>query len=108
MKIVFHALFLASFLAFLCFFFAEYLFSGFVMPFFSVYLIGFLVLVFGAISLNDSSENRVITIAIKACLSVLLLTLFLREGELFGNLRIVLAIIAGLIPWLFTKHQTYD
>jgi hypothetical protein len=32
----------------------------------------------------------------------------LREGELFGNLRIVLAAIAGIIPWLFTKHQTYD
>lgn len=75
------------------------------MPFFSVYLFGLTALVFGSLSWHEHLFEQSIAFLLKCFLSLLLVMLFLREGAFSDNLRIVLACIAGITPWLFTKNN---
>lgn len=102
--------FFVSVISYVFFLFADYARPGFVSSVFSVHVFLIPVIVFGiwfALSERDvanvSKLSIVSGVLIRCLLSVMLATIFWTEGEVFGDFRLVLAIVVFLLPWVNTK-----
>lgn len=94
--------FLASYILFIL---ADFWRPGFVSWVFSVHWLLLAAVIFGVLwawssEINETRQNRLLGILLKLSLGVILLIVLWREGGVFGDFRIILALIGFFLPWL--------
>lgn len=105
MKIIIQTAFYVSLLSYGAFVLADYVRPGFVSYVFSVHLFLIPIIAFGVwlAAMNDAehaSGSRVLGITVKVVFSLVLFVLFWREGDVFGDLRLVVVACGFALPWI--------
>jgi len=102
--------FYISIISYFAFAFFDYLRPGFVSYVFSVHWFLLAAIIFGIIwasnlisEKNQGIIKRIIIEMSKFIIGVILFVIIWREGEVFGDFRILLALIGFLIPWISMK-----
>jgi hypothetical protein len=101
--------FIISMVSYIFFLFCEYLRPGFVSYVFSVHLFLVPIFISGYLLCYENYEHkdsRLFLSVISALAGILLMIIIWREGGVFGDMRIFMAIIGLLLPYLLSELKT--
>jgi hypothetical protein len=108
MKKIFATAFITSLTSYGIFALAEYTRPGFVSYHFSLHWFLLLTIVFAVawvLSMGEDEESVLpgfVGIIAKVILSILLFVLVWKEGLVFNDFRIFLALVAAMLPWMIS------
>ena len=111
MRQIYATAFITSLLSYGIFALAEYTRPGFVSYNFSLHWFLLLALLFGVLwSFSIKGQERselssFVGIGLKVLLSVILFVLVWKEGVVFNDLRIFLALVAASLPWMISSRS---
>lgn len=118
MRNILSTAFWTSFLSYLVFALAEYLRPGFVSYNFSLHYLLLLSIVFGILwaslykDYDQSGFLLILSFFAKILLSIVLFVILWKEGSVFGDMRIFLALVAAAVPWMLSfeseKNSEYE